>query len=99
MLHKAVAETKAEFDRMNAHSFEYQSLKREADTDKKLYQELVQKIREAGINAGFQNSSIRIADEARPPLKPVSPKIPLNALMAFLFSSLVGLSVAVTSDL
>jgi capsular exopolysaccharide synthesis family protein len=98
MLQKAVAETKTEFDRLNAHSFEYQSLKREADTDKKLYQELIQKIREAGINAGFQNSSIRIADAARPPLKPVWPKIPLNAVMAFLLSSLLAVSVIVTSD-
>jgi succinoglycan biosynthesis transport protein ExoP len=34
MLQKAVSETKAEFDRLNASSFEYQSLKREADADK-----------------------------------------------------------------
>src|SRR5882762_1480578 len=74
MLRKAVAETKAEFDRLNAHSFEYQALKREAETDKKLYEELVRKIKEAGINAGFQNSAIRIADEARPGVKPISPK-------------------------
>ena len=51
MLRKAVAETKAEFDRLNARSFEYQQLKREAEADKKLYEELVHKIKEAGINA------------------------------------------------
>ncbi|MCX6634981.1 MAG: GumC family protein, partial [Acidobacteria bacterium] len=67
MLEKAVRETKTEFDRLNARSFEYQSLKREAEADKKLYEELIRKIREAGINAGFQNSTIRIADPARPP--------------------------------
>ena len=60
------AETKAEFDRLNARSFEYQALKREAEADKKLYEELVRKIKEAGINAGFQNQPIRIADPARP---------------------------------
>ena len=73
MLQKAVAETKAEFDRLNARSFEYQALKREAEADKKLYEELVRKIKEAGINAGFQNSAIRIADPARPAVKPVFP--------------------------
>jgi succinoglycan biosynthesis transport protein ExoP len=85
MLRKAVAETKAEFDRLNARSFEYQSLKREAEADKQLYEELVRKIKEAGINASFQNSSIRIADTARPALKPVFPNIKLNLLLAFLF--------------
>src|SRR5437762_5903926 len=98
MLQKAVAETKAEFDRLNARSFEYQSLKREAEGDKKLYEDLVRKIKEAGINAGFQNSSIRVADAARPGLKPVFPIIPLNVAVAFLFSSLLAFGVAVVSD-
>jgi capsular exopolysaccharide synthesis family protein len=94
----AVTTAKREFDAMNARSFEYQALKREADADKALYDELVRKIKEAGINAGFQNSSIRIADPARPPLKPVFPNIQLNALLAFLFSTLVGVGGAVLAD-
>jgi len=65
MVGDAVRVAKAEFDRMNARSFDYQAVKREADADKNLYEELVRKIREAGINAGFQNGSIRIADAAR----------------------------------
>ena len=98
MVKQAVAEAKAEFDRVNARSFEYQALKREAEADKNLYEELVRKIKEAGINAGFQNSAIRIADPARPALKPVFPNAGLNALLAFLFSALVAMAVAVVSD-
>lgn len=98
MLSGAVHETKTEFDRLNARSFEYQTLKREAEGDKKLYEELVRKIKEAGINASFQNSSIRVADAARPGLKPVFPKIWLNALLAFLFSAFVGVGAAVLGD-
>ena len=94
MLEKAVRETKTEFDRLNARSFEYQSLKREAEADKKLYEELIRKIREAGINAGFQNSTIRIADPARPPVKPVFPNIRLNLALALLFSTLLAVGVA-----
>jgi len=94
----AVQETKAEFDRLNARSFEYQTLKREADGDKTLYEELVRKIREAGINASFQNSSIRVADPARPGLKPVFPKIWLNLLLAFLSSAFLAVAAAVVSD-
>jgi polysaccharide biosynthesis transport protein len=98
MLQKAVATTKAEFDRLNASSFEYQSLKREADADKTLYEELVRKIKEAGINAGFQNSSIRIADPARPANKPVFPNVKLNVVLAFMFSTLLAVGAAVMSD-
>ena len=98
MLKKSVAETKAEFDSMNARSFEYQSVKREADTDKKFYEDLLRKIKEEGINVGFQNSSIRIADTARPPSKPVFPNMPLNATVAFLLSSVLAIGAAVLAD-
>src|SRR5580698_3895403 len=96
---QAVADAKADFDHVNARSFEYQALKREADADKHLYEELVRKIKEAGINAGFQNSAIRIADPARPALKAVFPDITLNALLAFLFSAVLAVGAAVVSDL
>jgi len=99
MVGDAVTAAKAEFDRMNARSFEYQAVKREADADKNLYEQLVRKIREAGINAGFQNGSIRIADSARAALKPVFPNQVLNVLLAFLLSTLVAVGAAVLSDL
>ena len=98
MLSAAVQETKTEFDQLNEHSFEYQTLKNEADGDKKLYEELIRKIKEAGINASFQNSSIRVADLARPGLKPVFPKMWLNLLLAFLFATFLAVGVAVLGD-
>lgn len=98
MLEKAVNETKREFDRLNARSFEYQSLKREAEADKKLYEELVRKIKEAGINAGFQNSMVRVADPARPPAKPVFPSLGMNLALAFVVSSLAAVGLAVAGD-
>jgi len=98
MLKDAVAGIKAEFDHLNARFFEYKSLKREADGDKTLYEELVRKIKEAGINSSFQNSSIRLSDSARPPLRPVFPDQWLNATLALLFSTLLGVGAAVMAD-
>jgi len=98
MLKSALAETKAEFDQLNARSFEYRAVKQEADGDKGLYQELMRKIKEAGINSSFQNSSIRLADSARPALKPVFPDIKLNGLIALLFSALIGVGAAIFAD-
>jgi succinoglycan biosynthesis transport protein ExoP len=98
MLNKAVAEIKGEFDHLNARFFEYKSLKREADADKGLYDELVRKIKEAGINSSFQNSSIRLSDSARPPLMPVFPNVWLDGMLALLFSTLLGVGAAVIAD-
>lgn len=98
MLRTAVAETKAEFDRLNARSFEYKAVKQEAETDKKFYDELVHKIKEAGINSSFQNNSIRLSDSARPPVKPVFPDIRLNGLLALIFSTLLSVGAAIVAD-
>lgn len=98
ILKKAVDETKDEFDKLNARSFEYKAVKQEADSDKGLYQELWRKIKEAGINSSFQNSSIRLADSARPAMAPVFPNIPLNATLAFLFSTMLAVGAAILSD-
>ena len=97
-LENAVKDTKAEYDGLNARSFEYQTLKNEAEGDKKLYEELVRKIREAEINASFQNSSIRVADLARPGLRPVFPKMWLNVLLAGLFATFFSVGAAVLND-
>ncbi|HEU0120905.1 MAG TPA: polysaccharide biosynthesis tyrosine autokinase [Bryobacteraceae bacterium] len=98
MLNTAVTQTKSEFDRVNARSFEYQQLRREAEGDKKLYEELTRRIKEAGINASFQNSSVRLADIARPPARPVFPNIPLNVALAFLFSTVIAIGAAIVTD-
>jgi polysaccharide biosynthesis transport protein len=98
MLSKAVAETKAEYDQLNTRSLQYQQLKRDADTNKTLYSDLERRIKEAGINAGFQNSSIRIADLARPPDAPIFPRKTLYLILAFLVSSVVAVCAAILAD-
>lgn len=98
MLQKTVAETKAEWDHVNAKSFEYQQLKQEADTDRSLYDELIKKIREADINSGFQNNNIRIADVARPTFNPVFPNMRSNLMMTFFISLLIGVGAALLQD-
>jgi len=98
MLAKDLADTKAEWDQLNSRSFEYQQLKQEADADKSLYDELIKKIREADINAGFRNDNIRIADLARPGLSPVFPNIAVNLALAFIFSSLLAVAGALALD-
>jgi capsular exopolysaccharide synthesis family protein len=89
---------KAESDSLNARSFDYRRVKQEAEADKKLYDELVRKIREAGINSSFQNNVVRVSDPARAAFKPVFPDLKLNVLLAFLFSTLLGIGAAILSD-
>jgi len=97
-LHAAVDETKAQFDQLSTKSLEYKTLKRDADADKAIFDDLTKKVKEAGINQGFQSNSIRIADEARPALGPVYPRITFNAMIAFLASSFLGIVVVFIAE-
>jgi capsular exopolysaccharide synthesis family protein len=98
MLQAAVADAKAQSDGLNLRYFQYQQLKHDAEADKKLYEELQRKIQEAGINAGFKNNNVRIADAARTGAGPIFPNPMLNVVLAFLLSSLVGIVFAGVHD-
>jgi capsular exopolysaccharide synthesis family protein len=98
MLKAAVAETKAEFDKINERSFEYQRLKQDAEADKKLYEQLVTKIREASINAGFENKNIVVADFALPGARKVFPRTLLSLLLAGFLSCVLGMGTVILMD-
>jgi polysaccharide biosynthesis transport protein len=91
-------ETKAELDGLNVKAYDYTNLKRDADADRKLYEDLNRRIQEQSINAGFQDSSIRLADSARPAVRQVFPNVRSNALIAFFAATLLGIVVVFVSD-
>jgi polysaccharide biosynthesis transport protein len=99
ILQESLANAKDESDKLNANSAQYQQLKREAEANKALYEELFRKIKEAGINAGFQGGAIRIADEARPEVAPVFPDTKVFIFLGFLFSLAASVIVILLSDL
>jgi len=94
----AVNQAKNEADRLNQNSFGYQSLKQEAESDKKLYEELVRKIKEASINSGFQNNAIRLADPARPIGAQIFPNVQRNVLLAVILALLAAVSISLVHD-
>jgi succinoglycan biosynthesis transport protein ExoP len=97
-IQEGVVDSKKEFDQLNSKSVQYKALKRDADADKTLYDELNKKIKEAGINAGFQGSSIRLADLARPARRAIFPNVRMNAILAFLISAFLGVLVIFISE-
>ncbi len=99
MLRDALAQAKAQADKLNASSIQYQQLKRDAEANKTLYNELFQKIKEAGINSGFQNSAIRIADEARPQSSPVFPKKGIFIALGFFLSTVFAIAWVLIADM
>lgn len=81
-------------DNMAQKLVEYNMLKHDAETNKQLYDGLLEKLKEAGISAGLRSSNIRIVDPALVPAFPSSPRKGRNILLAFLVGLIGGVGLA-----
>jgi succinoglycan biosynthesis transport protein ExoP len=73
---------------------QYNILKREVETNKQLYEGLLQRLKEAGVSAGLKASNIRIVDAAVPPTAPVKPQVALNLGLALALGLCCAVGVA-----
>ncbi len=79
-------------------SVQYNILKREVDTNKQIYEGLLQQLKSAGISAGLRASNIRIVDSAEPPAKPAKPRKVLNLAVAAFLGLALGVFVALFQE-
>ncbi|HTZ82765.1 MAG TPA: polysaccharide biosynthesis tyrosine autokinase [Candidatus Acidoferrales bacterium] len=94
MLRDALEKQKQEANKLNESAIEYSLLKRDVDTNRQLYEGLLQKMKEAGVSAGLKSNNFRIVDSARPPLSPIEPNIPRNLMFALLLGLASGIGLA-----
>lgn len=94
MLHDALEAQKQEANKLNESAIEYSLLKRDVDTNRQLYEGLLQKMKEAGVSAGLKSNNFRIVDSARPPQSPIEPNIPRNLMFAVVLGLATGIGMA-----
>jgi exopolysaccharide transport family protein len=75
-------------------SVQYNILKREVETNRQLYEGLLQRLKEAGVSASLKASNVRILDSAVPPNKPVKPRVLLNLSLALILGLALGVGAA-----
>jgi polysaccharide biosynthesis transport protein len=97
-LEALVNSTKLEVDRLSARALEYAQIKRDAENDKKLYEDLVRRTAEEDINHQFQDATIQVDTPALPADKKAFPNITLNLALAFVFGSILSVVWAVLAD-
>ena len=73
-------------------------LKREVDTNRQLYDGLLQRIKEVGVTSGVTSNNVSVVDNATTPLFPVSPNFLLNAGIGLLVGLLLGMGFVVLRE-
>lgn len=94
MLQAAMEKQKQEANRLNESAIEYSLLKRDLDTNRTLYEGLLERLKEAGVTASLRSNNFRIVDVARVPTAPAEPNIPRNLLFGLGFGVALGMGTA-----
>jgi succinoglycan biosynthesis transport protein ExoP len=94
LVRTAFEQQKAVVTEMQQKGIQYNILKREAETNRDLYKSLLQRMKEAGIQAGITASNIQVVDQAEIPSRPYKPNIPRNILYATVIGLLLGIGLA-----
>jgi succinoglycan biosynthesis transport protein ExoP len=94
MLRQSFEKQKQEANKLNESAIEYSILKRDVDSNRALYEGLLEKLKEAGVTAGLRSNNFRIIDPARVPTSPSEPNIPRNLTFALALGVISGVGLA-----
>jgi polysaccharide biosynthesis transport protein len=85
---------RVEAEKLNDKSIEYAILSKEADQSQELYQDLLKRLKEAGILEGLHSSNVTVVDQASAPARPSKPQVPLYLALGAGLGIFLGCCVA-----
>jgi capsular exopolysaccharide synthesis family protein len=95
ILQGALDKQKTEANDLAEKLVQYHILQHDAESNKQLYDGLLQKLKEATLTAGLRSSNIRVVDPALEPTTPARPQKARNILLAFLVGLVGGIGLAI----
>jgi uncharacterized protein involved in exopolysaccharide biosynthesis/Mrp family chromosome partitioning ATPase len=94
VLQKTMADFENDALQANRRELKYSILQRNVETNQKLYDTLLSKIKESNVTGTQDVSNIRIAEKAIVPQFPLKPKKRLNLVLSIIFGLLTGVGLA-----
>lgn len=94
LLRGRLNQLKQEVLSLQDRSIQLNILRREVDTNRQLYDGLLQRFKEVGVAAGIGTNNISVVDEAKTPAWPYKPNLRLNAMLALVLGLLGGVGLA-----
>jgi polysaccharide biosynthesis transport protein len=97
-LEAQLANSKTEVVDQRNRSIQYNIIQREVDTNRTLYDGLLQRYKEIGLAGGVGTNNVSIVDRATLPLRPRSPRMLVNVALALLGGLILGIMSAIGLD-
>jgi capsular exopolysaccharide synthesis family protein len=98
MLRKRVSELESDLLNLRGRTIQYNIYQREVDTNRQLYDALLQRYKEIGIAGGVGVNNISIVDAAKLPERPSSPRLLLNLLASIVIGGILGAGAALALE-
>lgn len=98
LLEAAVNKQKKDLESINGLLVQHNILQRDFESNQQLYQNLLQRMKDAAISAGLHSGNLHLVDSALPPARPVRPNKPLSILIAMLSGLLLGTGLAYAQE-
>jgi capsular exopolysaccharide synthesis family protein len=95
---QSYANAKKHADILNNKAIEYAIVRQEADESRTLYEDLLKRLKEAGVLEGMRSSNITVVDPGRAPAKPKTPNVPLYMAIALCGGWFLGCCGALLTD-
>lgn len=93
-LEEAIVERENGILALSQQSVQYNILKREFETNRELYDGLLQRMKEIGLAAGIQENNISVIDPALAPGGPYHPNFMRSVLVALFLGAVIGIGLA-----
>ena len=85
---------KREAQGVNRKAFELGALRREMESNRQIYEDLLMRTKQTGLETKLKTTNIRIVERAETPRGPIKPNKMRNYQVALLFGLLMGVGVA-----
>lgn len=97
-LRQRVNALKGDYLDLRRRSIQYNIFQQEVDTNRALYDGLLQRFKEIGVAAGVGVNNVAIVDTANVPEIPSSPNLLINLLISLLAGAAIGAAVALSLE-
>ncbi|OOZ40937.1 GumC family protein, partial [Solemya elarraichensis gill symbiont] len=94
ILKKQLEEQQAEILALRNNSTSYMALKRDVETNRNLYDGLLQRMKEVGVAAGLTTNNISVIDRGLVAMTPYKPNMQKNLLLALIAGLVLGIGMA-----
>ena len=80
---------------LRRRSIQYNIFQRDADTNRELYNALLQRYKEIGVAGGIEKNNVAVVDPAKLPDRPSKPSLLVNLILSMLAGGILGAVAAV----